>query len=142
MLWPKWMLIAAVLMVIEIVTPGSFFFACLSIGAISAGLISLLKVAAWVQWIVFITVSILTIYFVKPIAKKFFIPTAKKFNVDALIGKKVWVTEKIEPANMGMVKAGGALWRAECDVAVEPNTWVEVTAVDGSHLIVKPAQSN
>lgn len=138
MLWTTWLIAAVALLVVEIITPGIFFFACLSIGALGAGIISLFVHVMWVQWIVFIIISVVSIYFVRPVATKLFVPKAKKFNVDALVGEKAWVTEKITPPHMGMVKVNGNLWRAEADTEIDIDRWVEITAVDGAHLQVKP----
>lgn len=138
MIWMKWLVIAVVLLVIEVATPGTLFFASLALGAVAAGLVSLVNGLAWLQWLVFIIVSVASIYFIRPIATKIFIPKPSKSNVDSLLGQKALVTEKINPPHMGMVKVGGTTWRAESSVIVEKDAMVEVSAVEGSHLIVKP----
>jgi membrane protein implicated in regulation of membrane protease activity len=138
MLWSFWAISAVILLIVEIMTPGTFFFACLSIGAVATVIVSLFSLSFWTQCLVFIIVSVLSIYFIRPIASKFFIVQKKKSNVDALIGQDAWVAEAVEPPNMGMVKVVGALWRAEAQDRIEKDKWVTILAVKGSHLVVKP----
>lgn len=135
--WSFWAVSAAALLIVEIITPGTFFFACLSIGAAVTVLFSLLGVPLWAQWLSFTAVSVLSIYFIRPVATKFFVVQKKKSNVDALIGQDAWVTDAIEPPNMGMVKVVGAIWRAEAGEKVNKDTWVTILGVKGSHLVVK-----
>lgn len=131
-----WMIVATVLVVIEILTPGMFFFACLGLGALFAGL-AMLVFAPWLAWPVFVIVSLISIYAIRPLARKLFVPTRQKSNVDELVGQKAWVTEQIAMPQLGMVKVASEMWRAESDEVIPKDTWVLVTAVNGTRLIVK-----
>jgi membrane protein implicated in regulation of membrane protease activity len=135
--WSFWAVSAVVLLIVEIITPGTFFFACLSVGAAVTVLFSLFHVPLWAQWLAFMAVSVLSIYFIRPFATKFFVVQKKKSNVDALVGQDAWVTEPIDPPNMGMVKVVGSLWRAEGMEKIDKEKWVTILAVKGSHLVVK-----
>ncbi|HBU68867.1 MAG TPA: hypothetical protein DEE98_00610 [Elusimicrobia bacterium] len=137
MSFTAWITVAAVLLVIEIVTPGVFFFACLSFGALLAGLSLFVNTANWVQWLVFVAVSVLSIYFVRPLALKLFKTGGKKFNADALISQKAWVLEAINPPSLGLVKVEGETWRAEAEEIIPAETYVEITAVKGTRVLVK-----
>lgn len=139
MSWSLWIMTAIMLLVIEILTPGAFFFACLSIGAFFAGLTTLWTVQGWVSWIVFITVSIMSIYTIRPFAKRLFHLNPRKSNVDALLGQKAYVTQEINPPNLGMVKVEGEIWRAEASEKIEAGAYVEVIKVIGTRLEVKKA---
>ena len=136
MIFMHWIVVAIVLVAIEILTPGVFFFACLGFGALIAGL-SVLLFPLWVAWPVFVIVSVLSIYTIRPLAKRLFVPTQKKSNVDALVGQKAWVTEATAMPQLGMVKVASEFWRAEADENIPTDTWVVVTAVNGTRLIVK-----
>ncbi|MBN1622337.1 MAG: NfeD family protein [Endomicrobiales bacterium] len=138
MSWSYWIIVAVVLFIVEILSPGIFFFACLGIGALSAGVVTSMQPAFWIPWVVFLLVSLFSMYFIRPLAKKFFQPSElKKTNVDALLGQKAWVMEAIEPPNLGTVKIEGELWRAEATNDIEANIWVKIVEVKGSHLKVK-----
>lgn len=131
-----WIIVAIVLIAIEIVTPGVFFFACLGLGAFFAGL-SVLVFPLWMAWPVFFVVAILSIYAIRPLAKRLFVPTQRKSNVDALVGQRAWVTEAIAMPNLGTVKVESEFWRAESDEDIPKDTWVVVQAVNGTRLTVK-----
>jgi membrane protein implicated in regulation of membrane protease activity len=132
----SWIIVAIVLVVVEIMTPGAFFFACIGIGALAAGLVALFA-PAWATWIVFVLVALVAIYSIRPIVRKLFKTAGKKSNADALVGQKAWVTESITPPNLGMVKADGELWRAEAEGPILKDTWVMVVSVKGTRLEVK-----
>jgi membrane protein implicated in regulation of membrane protease activity len=132
----SWIITAAILIVVELLTPGAFFFACLGIGALLAGL-AVLLLPPWTTWIVFVVISVAALYSIRPLARKMFQSSPKKSNVDALVGQKAWVTEAINPPNLGMVKVDGEIWRGEADEPIAQNTWVVVVAVKGTRLEVK-----
>ncbi|MCX5779159.1 MAG: NfeD family protein [Elusimicrobia bacterium] len=131
-----WIIGAVILIVVELLTPGGFFFACLGIGALLAGL-SVLVLPVWTSWIVFFVISVAALYSIRPMARKLFASTPKKSNVDALVGQKAWVTEPIAPPELGMVKVDGEIWRSEAGEPIPKNTWVVVVAVKGTRLEVK-----
>ncbi|MGA2090923.1 MAG: NfeD family protein [Endomicrobiales bacterium] len=135
----SWIIIAALLIVVELLTPGAFFFACLGLGALIAGL-SVLLLPVWSSWIFFVVISVISLYAIRPMARKLFQTSTKKSNVDALVGQKAWVTETITPPNLGMVKVEGEIWRGEAHEPISKDTWVEVVAVQGTRLEVKKIQ--
>jgi len=62
-------------------------------------------------------------------------------NVDALVGKTGVVTQKIAPAEPGLVKVGSEVWRAELaqvgDGAREVGASVRIEAVEGVTIKVR-----
>jgi membrane protein implicated in regulation of membrane protease activity len=139
--WTFWFMGAIVLFVVEIITPGAFFFACLGVGALVTTLASLFHLPLWVQWLVFSLAALASIYTIRPIAKKYFVTSTKKSNVDALIGQKAWVTQPIRHHECGMVKIEGEIWRAESEEAIDADRWVEIIAVKGTRLEVRTINS-
>ncbi len=137
MQWTVWLIAAAALIIVEILTPGAFFFACLGIGAFAGGAAAYFFPASWLQWSVFALFSLISIYGIRPIAKRFFQTQHTKTNTDALIGKKAWVTETVRPPELGQVKVEGEIWRAEAQEFIDAGTFVTVAAVQGTRLIVK-----
>jgi membrane protein implicated in regulation of membrane protease activity len=130
-----WFIVAIVLFAIEILTPGVFFFACLGMGALGAAIAWSLYPQEWATWSIFALVSLSSIYFLRPLARKY-IKQGKKTNVDALLNQKAWVTDAISPPAYGMVKVGGDFWRAEAAEPIAKDTWVIIEKVDGTHLVV------
>ncbi len=137
MLWTYWIIAGFALVIIEILMPTSFFFACIGIGAILAGAVTFFTGQSWIQWAVFLLGSVLSIYLIRPLVKPFFRHGVKKSNVDELIGKKAVIIEAINPPAFGMLKVSGELWRAQADEKIEQGTMVEISAVEGTKLKVR-----
>ena len=138
MTWSFWLILAIILFIAEILSPGMFFFACLGIGALLTAVVVLITLPLWLQWVVFSVFSLLSIYLIRPIAKRFFkLKEIVKSNVDGLIGKKAIVIEAIDPMKPGMIKVEGEMWKARSDEQITKDLWVEIVSVDGAHLKVK-----
>lgn len=133
-----WVVIAIIFFIIEIVTPGVFFFACLGLGALAAALSLWLGASYWLSWASFIGIGLVGILISRPLAERFSGKTARHANVDALIGKKGKVIKTIDPStNEGSVTVDREEWRAEADEKIEAGSTIEVIAVEGVHVKVK-----
>ncbi|MCE1229516.1 MAG: NfeD family protein [Firmicutes bacterium] len=138
-----WLAIAAVLLIIEIATPGLFFFACLGVGAFLAGLAAWLGAAMWLQWTVFFGSSLLLVVTVAPLARRFLKRHSHTpVGLDSLKGQRAYVLQAISPTTgQGQVRLGnGAIWLALSDVEVPQDQWVEVLEIRGTRLFVHPVQ--
>ncbi len=136
----KWIVVALLFFIIEILTPGIFLFSCFSIGAIFAFIINIFSNSLFLQCIIFALSSVLSIYFLKPILMKILVPFTVKSNVESLIDKEGVVVEKIHGRkSMGTVKVNNELWRAvsENDDIIEKDEEIIVLKVEGVHLVVK-----
>jgi membrane protein implicated in regulation of membrane protease activity len=138
MTWIAWLTIAVVLVICEIATSSVFFCMCLSIGSVFAAGASYLFNSNWIEIMVFIIVSILSLYFVRPFFKKM-IKKSKTIesNVDALIGAEAIVTSKITPFSPGFVKVFGEIWRAESIVEILEGETVKIKKINGTTLTVE-----
>lgn len=132
-----WIVTAVVLFLLEILTPGVFFFACLGMGALAAAAVSALGGSFTVAWVVFFAVSIASIYLVRPFARRYFGGLKKKSNVDAVVGRDAPLIEKVTPDSLGLVKIDGEFWKVSSQETLEVGQRVEVVAVEGTHLVVK-----
>jgi len=139
----KWLVIAVIFFIIEVLTPGIFLFSCFSIGAVFALIVSIFSKSLILQCAVFAISSVLSIYFLKPILMKLISPFTIKSNVDSLIGQKGIVIEKISgKKSMGMVRVNNELWRAvaENDEVIQKDEEIAVLKVEGVHLVVKKTE--
>ncbi|MDR1942782.1 MAG: NfeD family protein [Endomicrobium sp.] len=138
MTWVIWLTIAVVLVICEIATSSVFFCLCLSIGSVFAAGTSYLFSLNWIEIMVFIIVSILSLYFVRPFFKKM-IKKSKTIesNVDALIGAEAIVSSKITPFTPGFVKVSGEIWRAESNVEILEGDTVKIKKINGTTLTVE-----
>lgn len=138
-----WIGVAVVFAVIEAMTLGltTIWF---TVGGVAACVVSLLGGHLVLQVIVFLAVSVLLLYFTKPLAEKKLRIGAEKTNVDALIGQIGVVTQEIVPFNTGLVKVNGIIWTALPDdgnLTLPSGTKVRIVRVEGVKLIVIPTES-
>ncbi len=139
----NWTIAAVVFFIIEMITPSVFFFACLGLGALAAGVVAALTMIWWMPWMVFAGASMLFVIIIRPIAGRFMKKKYRPSNADALIGKKALVLEEINQAkSSGLVKIDGERWKAEARDIIPVNSWVKVLKVDGTHLEVEKEAEN
>lgn len=136
-----WLIVAAVCGIIEALTMGltTIWFTG---GAIMAAVASMAGLPLLVQIIVFLAVSIILIYFTRPLAKKKLKVGSEKTNVDALVGREALVTETIEPFCTGQARVDGLVWSAvsrENHSTIKSGTTVTINGIEGVKLIVSPS---
>lgn len=113
-------------------------------GAFVSLILSFFNVQFWVQFGVFIGVTvvgmILSFTLLRPMMKKR--GKILKTNADALAGKLAIVEEDVNnAAPTGAVKINGQLWTARMDNptdTVSKGDWVEIVRVEGAKLICRP----
>lgn len=144
-MWIIWLAIFIIGLVIEALTEEltTFFFAG---GALVALILSFISgVPYWVEIIVFLAVSLVLLACLRPLFKKYFVRDTVKSNIETIVGKKGRLTKGIDLLNSGVVLIGDVEWTAitskDDDIIKEGET-VEVVAVKGNKLIVKPYNSN
>lgn len=137
-----WIVVATAAVLVEAQTCGlvSIWFVP---GAVVSMLLALFGVDFWIQVIVFVAFSAITLAFVHTFLKKR-LPKKKetKTNVDSLIGAKGIVEEEINNLyEKGSVKVRGLVWTARAaneDVCIPAGSVVTVTGVSGVKLICEP----
>lgn len=136
-----WLALFVVLIVFEAVTTGLFtiWFAG---GALIALLVSLFLDMWVVQMVVFLIVSFLLLYFMRPVAMRKFNAKRLKTNVEDIAGREAKVTELIDNLNAsGTAILNGLEWSArsfEDSVTIPAGERVLVREVRGVKLIVEP----
>jgi membrane protein implicated in regulation of membrane protease activity len=136
-----WVTLAAVLSIAEIFT-GGFFLLPFGIGAAVAAAMSYAGLAVGWQWIAFIVVSGVLVAVTRPLARRITKESPQGVGSSRLIGARGVVVVTIdEGAGTGMVRVGREEWRADSvdDQRIEQGTAVVVSAVEGTHLVVRPA---
>ena len=95
----------------------------------------------WLQILLFFAVSLLLLFFTRPIAVRYFNRDRVRTNVESMIGSQAIVTSEIDNLQgIGQVTVGGQEWsaRTEADgMNLQPGTVVDIVAVSGVKLIVK-----
>ncbi len=137
--WVIWTIVAVVLAVGEIFTPGLFILGPVALAAVVAGILSLVGAGAIAQVVVFIACSIASVALIRPIARSHLrMPAAIRTGTAALAGTKAVVLQRVD-SDGGRVKIGGEEWsaRAYMDGQVfEPGTRVEVVKIEGATALV------
>ena len=113
--WWGWFLFGFLLLLLELASPGGFYFLFFGAGALSVGILAWLTVveAAWVQLTIFSIVSVLaSLLFRKRLLQRFG-PKAGEVVVDSLVGEAATVIDNIEAGGFGKVELRGTSWNAK-----------------------------
>lgn len=134
-----WILIAVIFAVIEGFTMGltTIWF---TVGGVSACIIALLGGPLLLQIAVFLIVSIILLYFTRPLAEKRLKIGHEKNNIDQIIGQTGLVIEDIEPYHTGQVKINGMIWTAiakDKNENISKGELIKVIKIEGVKLIVE-----
>ena len=136
-----WLVLLIVAIVVEVLTMGltTIWFAG---GALVAILATLLHAPIWLQVILFMAVSLLLLFFTRPVAVKYFNKDRVKTNVESMVGRQAVVTGEIDNIQgIGQVTLGRQEWSARSaddTMRIPLGSVVDVVSVSGVKLIVKP----
>ena len=134
-----WIVLLVVLIAVEAVTAQlvTIWFAA---GAAAALIAERCGLEQWLQWIIFIAVSVIALIATRPLVKKATKSTIEPTNADRCIGQTAVVTEDISNIDgKGQVQVGGTVWTARSsDGSVfRKDEKVTVERIEGVKLIVK-----
>ncbi len=137
MIW-FWAIAIIVFSILEAITAQlvSIWFVLGSIGGL---ITAICGGAIWLQIIIFVAISVITLLLTKPFVRKIVQPTTQKTNADRCIGETGIVTEEINNiSSTGQVKVGGNVWTARSTNGeiIPTNTLVIVDKIDGVKLMV------
>ena len=134
-----WIALFAVLVVVEAITVQltTIWFAA---GALVAGIASICNAPNWLQWVLFLAVSVILVIFTRKFAKNVLKAEPKPTNADTAIGQQGIVCEEINNLDAkGAVKLNGMVWTARSDAGtiIPGETTVPAVRIEGVKLIVK-----
>lgn len=129
-MWLFWIVGGLIFIGIEIFTEG-FFASLIGIAAIATGLLAFVVKIMLVQLAFFVVVMILMLVYLRPIFIKYFGgKTKRRSNVEAIIGKEVFVDQDIDNLKgEGYVKDGADYWKAR-SVDGSPITKGEIVIIE------------
>ena len=137
-----WLAILILSVAIEAITMGltSIWSA---FGALIALFATLFGGPLWLQIVLFIVVSVVTMILTRPLAIRYLGPVLKKTNIDAIPGKTGIVVETIVPVEgRGQVKIDGQIWSAKLEdetAQLEKGMTVIVDRIEGVKDVVHAA---
>lgn len=135
-----WLIVFVACIVIEIITMGltTIWFAG---GALVAAVGAALNAPLWLQIVLFVAVSLVLLYFTRPIAVKYFNKDRVRTNAESLVGKQAIVISEIDNLQgIGQVTVGGQEWSARTTIegiTLPVGSVVIVRAISGVKLMVE-----
>ncbi len=136
-----WIALAIIFFAVEVATTDivSIWFA---FGALCACIVAWIAPGAgWLQFVVFFAVSLVAMYYTRPILTKKLLKKTPT-NADMLIGKTAQVTKEISPAAAGRVKMGDLTWQAKSDSVIPKGEICRIVKIEGASLIVEKVTVN
>jgi membrane protein implicated in regulation of membrane protease activity len=137
--WVIWSIVAVLLALGELATPGLFFLGPVAVAAIPAGIVAVLGGAAWLQVLVFILGSLASLGVLRPVARAHLqMPVLIRTGTAALVGARALVLERVDQ-NGGRVRIGGEEWSARAYMdgqVLEPGASAEVAKIEGATALV------
>ncbi len=137
-----WLIVFVAMVGIELATVAltSIWFAG---GALAGLIVSALGGSVRLQLGIFVAVSFLLLFLVRPLAGRSLKKHRTRTNVDGLAGRTAVVRDKIDnTAGTGTVTVDGQIWLAralEDGRTYEPGAVVEIASINGAKLMVKAA---
>ena len=136
-----WLGVIVVSLIVEALTAGLVSI-WLVPGALASMVLALFKLPLFVHIPVFLVLSVACIVLGKTLFRRYFEPKSKtKTNVDALVGARAVVTERVDNlSGCGQVRVDSQIWSARSidpDIIFEVGEVVSIMAIEGVKLICK-----
>lgn len=140
-----WLVVFVACIVVEIISMGltTIWFAG---GALIAAVAAVIGTPLWIQILLFAVVSLVLLYFTRPIAVKYFNKDRVKTNAESLVGKQAIVISEIDNLQgIGQVTVGGQEWSARTTaegITLPVGSVVTVRSISGVKLMVEEKKQN
>ena len=135
-----WLIILIISIGVELATMGLTSIWCAG-GSIVAILAAAFNAPLWLQILLFLIVSIVLLFFTRPIAVKYFNKDRVKTNAESLIGRTAIVISDIDNLEgIGQVTVSGQEWSARSvadGIQIQTGAVVIVRGINGVKLIVE-----
>ena len=134
-----WLMLLVALVAGEAITVGLTFI-WFAAGALGGLLVSVLGGAVWLQVVVFLILSAVTLVLVRPAAAKLLTPGISPTNADRVLSQIALVTEEIDNiAETGQVKLFGQVWsaRSESGEVIPAQSRVRILRIEGVKVFVR-----
>ena len=143
--WWVWLVVSLVLLLLELATPGGFYFVFFGVSALLVGVLTALGITTtdWVEWLLFSAFAIVaTALFRRPLLKRFG-ADLPGVEVDTLVGETAMLLEEIQPGGLGKGELRGTSWNV-CNQGrdeLRRGQRCRVQRVDGLTLFVNGTES-
>jgi membrane protein implicated in regulation of membrane protease activity len=146
MIWWYWFLLGAVLLAVEIATPGGFFVIFFGVAALVVGTLEAMGLieADWLQWVLFSVLSVVCLALFRKPLLQWMRQREGSEAVDSLVGELATAAAAIPSGQHGRAELRGAMWTARNvdDWPVSPGDRCRVVAVRGLEIDIRPEKSH
>lgn len=145
-MWIVWLIVIAALLIIEVLTQ-MMWALCLAIGTIAALIGYFCGISLAWQIILLAVGGVCSYIFLVPTFQKWHALSVDKkgkeaqTGMDALLGRRAFITEEVRPDKLGRVKIDGDCWQVKASPdfgTLSRGTEVVVTSYDSIILNVEP----
>jgi membrane protein implicated in regulation of membrane protease activity len=143
--WWMWFVLGFALLMLEMATPGGFYFIFFGASAFVVAILDLFGVteSAWLEWMLFsmFAAGATTLFRQKMLNR--FGPRIPSGEVDTLIGEVATTLEGIRPGAVGKAELRGTSWNAfnSGNKELERGQRCRVERVDGLTIFIRAAES-
>ena len=137
-----WLALLILFGVGEALTVGltSIWFAA---GSLAALIAALLNGPIWLQVVLFIVVTVLSLLTIRPLATRYLNDKVEPTNADRIIGSEAYVIEPIDNLHAtGAVRVAGVVWSARSahETPIAAGTLVRILRIEGVKVYVEEAK--
>ena len=139
-MWAIWLGVFVIALIVEGVTTSvvSIWFALAAIVSLIVSFIP--NVAWWVQLIIFLVISVATLFALRRVVSKYMKNNKVDTNVDEMVGKKGKMVKRYDELSHGEVKINDVIWTAintNENEPIEEGEIVTVKSIIGNKVIVQ-----
>ena len=134
-----WLGIALSFLIVEMSSPGFFFFLSFFFGSCACSLLSFWTTSFLFHGLLFLLVTCFSFFILRVFVRRLLSRKKVETNVYALVGKKGYVICSIVPPRAGYVRVNTAEWMARSvdNTMLEIEANIIVVDIKGAHLLVK-----
>ena len=138
MLW-VWLAVFIIMLIVEAVTQ-DLVSIWLALGAFISLILSIIpNIPYYIEIVVFVVVSFITLIFTRPLVKKMLKNQIRQTNADEFIGKEVIMLKDCNQDSSGEVKINDVIYTATSvdNKPISKGTHCLIVAINGNKLVVK-----
>ncbi|MCI7343736.1 MAG: NfeD family protein [Fusobacterium necrophorum] len=136
-----WIVVTCILAGLEIIIPSliTIWFALAAFVLVAISFVPLIVFSPFMEWKVFIFLSILFLVITRPLNKKYFQNRRQEFRGDYL-GKEL-VIEKVIRTGYYEARFKGSIWTLLSEDSLEVGDKVQIISFEGNRVIVKKKEA-
>jgi len=142
--WIIWLVLFVGALVLESLSM-QLFSLWFAVGALAGVAASLLGAPVWLQVVIFVLVTAVSLAATRPLVKRLQAKKHEPTNADRYVGQNAVVTEEIDNVKgTGAIKVSGQTWSARStdDSIIPAGAWVRTLSIEGAKMFVELPRAN